>query len=443
MTVLSPVRTVTGHPLRAETVRGFAPWAGAAVVLTLGVLLAASSARWQGGWAETAAELHKAQLLVVPLAAAAGCWQGGRERRRRTGELLTTAVRPPLARFLASALPVAVWVAVGQLLAVGLALLATWPYALGDRPHLALVPGDVVASASAVLVGHVVGRAVPSRLAAPLLAMAGYVGLGVVTMSRKGPGRHLDPAFPVVDGSVPLWWQPVAMAVWTGGIAAAAVLAYAARRRVTALLPLAAALATGALLVQTGDGLWHTDPLARRQVCDTSTTPAVCVSARYPGMLPQVRDALSGVTGKLKGVRNLPVRWEDRAGEPRVDEAQLPNLTPFGWTVVRGRLTDPRAFAWEAVEMLGPGRDCPERQPTERVQRADDAVEHYLAPSPAEEHFDRLYARGTPAQRAEFEKRRAARARLAAMGDEERRDWLSAYFAAAGTCAGLNEVPTL
>jgi hypothetical protein len=70
-------------------------------------------------------------------------------------------------------------------------------------------------------------------------------------------------------------------------------------------------------------------------------------------------------------------------------------------------------------------------------------VEHYLAPSPAEGYFDRLYARGTRAQRAQLEERRAARARLAGMGDEERRDWLSAYFAAAGTCSGLNEVPTL
>ncbi|GGJ37113.1 hypothetical protein [Streptomyces brasiliensis] len=441
MTSLPTVRTITGHPLRAETVRGFASWAGAAVVLTLGVLLAGSSPRWQGGWAETATELHNAQLIVVPLAAAAGCRQGGRERRRRTGELLTTAVRPPLARFLASALPVAVWVAVGQLLAVGLALLATWPYALGDRPHLALVPGDVVASASAVLAGHVVGRAVPSRLAAPLLAMAGYVGLGILAVSREGAGRHLNPAFPAGDDSVPLWWQSVAMAVWTAGLAAAAVLAYAARRRAGALLPLAAATTAGALLVLTGDGLWHTDPLARRQVCDTSVTPAVCVNARYAGLLPQVSKALSGVTGKLEGVRNVPVRWEDHLGAPRGGEAELPNLTPIGWSLVRGRLTDPVDFAWQSVAALSGHDECDEVPP--RVYRTDEAVEHYLAPSPGEAYFDELSARGTPAQRAELQKRRAARARLAAMGDEERRDWLSAYFAAAGTCAGLNEVPTL
>jgi len=428
------------HPLRAETVRGFAPWAGAAVVLTLGVVLAGSSVRWQGSWAETASELHNDMLIIAPLAAAAGCWQGGRERRRRTEELLATTVRAPLTRFLASALPVALWVAAGYLVAVGLALLATWPYTQGDRPHLALLPTDTVALAAAALAGHVVGRAVSARLAAPLLAMAGYVGLGIPAMSSEGSGRHLNPAFPVMDVWVPVWWQPPAMAVWTGGLAVALVLAYTARRRVTALVPLAAATAAGVLLVQSGDGLWHTDPLAQRQVCDTSTTPAVCVSARYAGLLPQVRDALSGITGKLEGVRNLPVRWADRVGGPHADEAQLPILTPFGWSVVRGRLADPERYAWEAVAMLH--GDCPQEEVGAEVLLADDAVANYLAPSPEQESFDDQDANGDKVHRAELRKRRAARARLAKMGEEERRAWLSAYFAARGGCHP-KEVPSL
>jgi hypothetical protein len=326
--------------------------------------------------------------------------------------------------------PVALWAVAGYLVAVGVALLATWPFSQGDRPHLALLPGDTVAMAAAALAGHVVGRIVPTRLAAPLLAMAGYAGLGVVASGHSGSGARLNPAFPVLDSLEPVWWQPLAMAVWTGGAAVAAALAYAARRRATALLPLAAAVAAGALLVQSGDGLWHTDPLVRRQVCDTSTTPAVCVNARYAGMLPQVRDALSGITGKLEGVRNLPVRWEDRAGEPHADEAELPMLTPFGWSVVRGRLTDPRQYAWEAVAALEEHGECDDP----RVRALDDAVEHYLAPSPSEAYFDGVDAHGTAAQRAERRKRDAARDHLASMNERERRAWLSAYFATAGRC---------
>ncbi|MER7836434.1 hypothetical protein ABTY98_11085 [Streptomyces sp. NPDC096040] len=426
MSVMAGART----PLLAEARRGFAPWAGLIVLMTLGVTLAASADRWQGGWAETAARLHSTMLITVPAAAAAGCWQGGRERRRRTEELWGTVVRPPLVRFLVSALPMALWVAAGYLGAAALALLATWPYALGDAPRPALVPTDAFVSGAAVLAGQVVGRAAPWRLAAPLLAVAGYVGLGLPAVALSGAGRYLDPALAITETSVPVWWQPVAMAVWAGGLAGAAVLAYAARRRWTALLPLAAATAAAVLLTQTADGPWRTDPLAHRQVCDTSVTPAVCVNARYAGALPQLTEALSDVTGKLNGVRNLPVRWADRYGGPRAGEAQLPSLTPLGWSLVRGRLTDPEEFAWEAVGALQLRADCPDGP----ASTADDAVEDYLAPLPARQHFDDLDAHGDAKHRAEAAERRAARARLAAMDDEERRTWLSAYFAARADC---------
>ncbi|KUM80461.1 hypothetical protein [Streptomyces curacoi] len=430
------------HPLRAEFRRGFAPWAGLALLLTLAVALAASSAQWQGGWAETRERLHTtAQLLGVPLALAAGCWQGGRERRRRTEELMATAVRGGLARFLAAALPVVCWVVAGYAVAAALAMLATGLYATGDRPDLVAPVTDAVALASGALAGHALGRLLPWRLTAPLLAVAGYVVLGVVAYDSRGPLRHLSPIGYASDTDVPVWWQPPAMTVWTGGLAAAVVLAYAARRRFTALLPLAAATAAGALLVQTGEGLWHTNPAAGRQVCDTSTTPQICVNGRYEELLPQVTDALSGLTGRLDGVQNLPVRFTDLPGEPGPDEAHLPMITPLGWSVVRGRLTDPQQFAWEAGQALYGRIECDEAVGP-RVAAVDDAVVHYLAPSPAERRFDELAAEGDAAARAELRDRLDARARLKAMGDEERRAWLSEYFASAGTC-DPSEVPAL
>jgi hypothetical protein len=286
----------------------------------------------------------------------------------------------------------------------------------------------------------VVGRLVAWRLAAPLLAMAGYVVLGLTLSTREGAGRFLSPAFPVTVDKVPVAWEPAAMAVWTSGLAATAVLAYAARRRYAALLPLAAATAAGALLVQTGDGLWQANPAGRGQVCDTSTTPQVCVNARYGDLLPQVTTALSGITGRLEGVRNLPVRFEDRPGGPGDGEAELPMLTPFGRSVVRGRLTDPEQYAWEAVMALQGRGDCDGLDP--RVSLADDAVEHYLAPSPAEQYFDELDAKGDEESRTGSAKRRAARAELASMGADERREWLSAYFATAGEC-DASGVPAL
>ncbi|WLW54940.1 hypothetical protein [Streptomyces sp. YU58] len=436
-------RTHAPHPLRGEVVHGFGPWAGAAVLLTLTVTLAASLDQWQGGWAETREHLHTAAtLLGAPLALAAGCWHGGRERRRRTEDLMATAARGPLARLLASALPLVLWVVAGYAGAVVLAWLATWYCSMGDSPYPVAVLTDAVVLASAVLAGQVVGRVVAWRLAAPLLAVVAYAVLGVLSYDGQDALGHLSP---VVDGTtddVPVWWQPVAMTVWTGGLAVTAVLAHAARRRGFAVLPLAAAAAAGALLVQTDNaGLWHTGALADRQVCDTSTTPQICVNARYGDLLPQVEDALSGLTGRLEGVRNLPVRFEDRPGEPRRDEAQLPMLAPIGRSVVRGELTEPRRYAWEAGMALY-GRAYCSVEETRDWDPVDNAVEHYLAPSPEEAYFDKQLAEGSAADRDRLEDRRAARARLEAMGEAERRAWLSEYFATVDRCE-VRGVPTL
>ncbi|MFD4786955.1 hypothetical protein ACFWN1_07750 [Streptomyces sp. NPDC058459] len=420
----------TPHPLRAQAVRGFPPLAGAAVMAAAGVMMTAGAREWQGDWAETAGQVHDGLLMVLPMAAAVGCLHGGRERRRRTEELWCTAVRPPLTRLLAHAVPVALWVAVGYLLVVAGVTAATWPYSLGDRPHLVLVPGDTAALMAASLLGHVVGRTVPSLLAGPLLGVAGFAGLAVA-LPHDGV-QPLDPASFAPDGSRPVWWQPLAMAAWTLGLALALILAYAARRRVTALLPLAAAVTAGALLVQGGNATWQPEPLFRRQVCDTSTTPAVCVNARYGKLLPQVTAALSGVTGRLRGVRGLPVRWADRQGGPRAGEAQLPILTPLGWSLVRGRLVRPDRYSFEAVAALT-GRGRCERQ-SERVTLADDAVQTYLAPSPLMSAFDADEARGDAAARAHLRASRAARAALAGLDEERRRVWLSAYFAARAVC---------
>ncbi|MFF9483562.1 hypothetical protein [Streptomyces sp. NPDC014676] len=421
------------HPLRAEAVRGFAPWAGAAMTLTLVVALAAGSERWQGGWAETRDQVHTtAMLLGVPLALAAGCWQGGRERRRGTRELMATAVRGRTAAFLASALPVALWLVAGYAVATALALLATWYCAMGDRPHLGTPLGDAAVLACAALTGQVVGRLVAWRLAPPLLAAAGYVVLGVAGYGDPGSAGHLSPFTDHPSDSVPVWWQPLVTVAWTGGLTAAAVLAHTARRRTLALLPLVAAAAAGTLLVQTGDGLWRTDPLARRQVCDTSSTPQICVNARYEELLPQITRALSGMTSRLEGVENLPVRFEDRQGRPGPDEVELPMITPIGWSVVRGRLTDPEEYAWAAGMTLQGRGECDEVTP--RVAAVDDAVEYYLAPSPLRRQFDEHHARGSAAERTALGERLAARERLASMGAEERRAWLSAYFATRGEC---------
>ncbi|MFF3610471.1 hypothetical protein [Streptomyces sp. NPDC002580] len=438
------------HPLRAEWLRGFAPWAGAALLLALAWATAARADQWQGSWGMTTETLSTAAALIgVPFALAAGSWQGGRERRRRTAELRSSTARTPLVQFLAAALPLAGWLVAAHLLVVAGTLAACAPYASAGGPAFVVHAGNTLTLAACAVLGHAAGRAIPFRLTAPLLAIGGYVVIGVLG-TQQSVLRYL--AFCMVqvrgDHDLTVWWYPLLSALWAAGLAAAAVLALAAYRRATALLPLAAALGAAVLLVQTGDGLLRDNPLAHRQVCDTSTTPNICVNANYPGMLPEVTRALSGLTGRLEGVQNLPTRYEDLGRPPRRGEAELPNLTPFGWNAVRGEVTDPGRYAWEAAYMLV-RFDCGGPPSARRVQIADDAVLRWLAPTPGaadmrEQFMARAREDGDVKRLARYRAEDRAYARLTALSDDERRSWLGRYFATAGECDPKpSEVPSL
>ncbi|MGW7262966.1 hypothetical protein [Streptomyces sp. NPDC054842] len=437
-------------PLRTEFLRGFAPWAGAALLVALAWPLAATAAQWQGSWGETTTSLgYAAGLVGAPFALAAGAWQGGRERRLGTADLRVSAARGPLAQLLTAALPLGCWLTAAYVLVVAGALAACAPYASAGAPVPTVFAGTAVSLTACTLLGHVAGRVLPWRLTAPALAICGYVLFGVVGTSHDGL-RLLALAHVRGNGdqALPLWWYPLLAALWTTGLAAAAVLALTARRRPAALLPLAAALAAAVLLVRTGDGVLADNPRIHRQVCATSVTPHVCVNATQPGLLPEVTDALSGLTGRLAGVRNLPVRFEDLGRRPHGDEAQMPMLTPFGHSVVRGEVTDPPRYAWEAAQMLVRA-DCEETPSSRRVRLTDEAVLRWLAPDPLSRDLRRQFEKaarksGDEETLARYRAEDEAYARLAGMTGEERRGWLGRYFATAGDCTpDAREVPSL
>ncbi|AXG82865.1 hypothetical protein DVK44_24095 [Streptomyces paludis] len=430
------------HPLRVELVRGIGPWAGLAVAMTVAVTMYGKAPAWQGRWGDVVSLLRVAALLLGgPLAVATGCWQGGRDRRRGTGELLASLPRAPLSRTVCAVAPAALWPPAGYLVAAAGCLLATWPYTSGRPPFLLLVVADAVALAALGALGFVLGRLIAWRLAAPLLAVVTYAGLGILSYQDSGV-RGLNPADEhVYHWDQPVWWlAPVSM-VWTAGPALAALLALAARHRTVALFPLAAAGAAALLLVRTGDGLWLPDPEAARRVCD-SGTPQVCVTAVDRKLLPDVSAALAGVNAKLRGVPGAPVRWIDAPGTPgpgreqvaagrgvavrdaadravtERGEVRLP--TPAD-SAARGRLTDP-FYAVSAVGQLF-WADCElsdgasEQPHAERAAAVDEAVQRWLAPRP-----------GSVPYWSEESERYGER--LAAMGEEEGRAYLARYLAA-------------
>ncbi|WP_405481175.1 hypothetical protein [Streptomyces sp. NBC_00009] len=437
------------HPFRAELLRGLAPWAGLALFLTLAWALIAKSAGWQGSWSETTIALRMTGVMLgSPLALAAGCWQGARERRRRTDELRASTARSPLAQFVTAALPLALWALAVYAVTVGAALLASAPYASpgGLAPTAFLSAGAVLVACA--LTGHVVGARVPWRLTAPVLAVAAYGTFGL-SMSASGVAGLLGP----IPGYAPefellAWWHPLLTAGWFLALAAAAVLAHAARRRWTALIALAVAVPTALVLAGTGDTMAHRDPRARHQVCTTTTTPQVCVNATRAALLPEVTKALSGLTGRLKGVGNLPTRFEDLPRRTHADEAELPMLTPYGWTVVRGKIADHDQYAWEAMVQMVEA-DCANPESPARIGMVDRAVVRYLAPTDLQDSMRAhdLESARTADNQAELRHLAAeqkAYDHLRTMSTADRRAWLTRYFAPTDRCARTeSEVPAL
>ncbi|WP_406501112.1 hypothetical protein OHA04_13370 [Streptomyces sp. NBC_01590] len=435
---VTSVKAAAGRPpartaLRTELRRGIAPWTGLAVALTLLVPMWSKAAQWQGSWGTTQSELHAAAaLLGGPLVAAAACWQGGREHRRRTTELLLSVPRSRLAQVTTAAAPIALWAAAGYLLALGVVFAATAPYTGAGGPSLAVAVTDLGLLLSIGFVGFVVGRLVRWRLTAPVLAVVLYVLLGAPGY-MEASGRFLSPGEQYQLGwSVPVWWFAPVMLAWTGGIAAAVLLAYAARRRLSAVVPLALAVAAGAVIASTGAGLLRDDPTATRKVCSAPApgTPQLCVKAPDAPVLPSVSAALAGMFSRLEGVPGAPVGYVDSMFRPKGGEAVLGSATR-GWSVTRNRLTDPQAYASNTVLTLV-SRDCPggsrtsDREAAERVELTDDAVRTWLAgdDSPWDPEARPLVTR------------------LEAMPDADRKVWLGRFLAALKSCAPA-EVPAL
>ncbi|MFJ6016152.1 hypothetical protein [Streptomyces sp. NPDC092952] len=415
--------------LRAELRRGIAPWTGPAVHVCLLVPMGAKAAEWQGGWAETQETLHTATaLLGIPLLAAIACWQGGRERRRGTEELLRSVVRGRLARLMVAVLPLMLWAAAGQLLALGAAFAATAPYAGpggGPSPVLAVV--DLGCLLTAAPVGFVVGRLVRWRLAAPVLAAVCYVLLGVLNYTRS-PARYLSPAEQyALREAEPVWWFAPSLLAWTGGVAATVLLAYAARRRLLALLPLALAVLAGAVVVQTGDGLLRPDPAGSRRVCSApdAGTPQLCVPASLAPVLPDATEALTEVFARLDGVEGAPARYVASGFRLRRTKGEAPlGYVTRGWGFHRDRLDDPREFADDTVlSLLNP--DCPadrrgkDRKAADRAASTEDAVRTWLTGGNATWH----------------PKARPYLARLEAMPDPARKVWIGRYLTGLRSCS--------
>lgn len=374
--------------LRAELLRGIAPLAAAVALVAVLGTMAGQKIPWQSRWTDAAMMLRTASLLVGgPIAAAAGCWQGGREHRRGTVELRASYPRGVLRQTLLAAAPAVVWPVVAYGVAAAAALLSAWPYTGEGHPLWSLLVSDAAALGMLGAVGFAVGRLVVWPLAAPVVGAVTYVLLAAPDYTDSGP-TELDPAHQtIISYEVPVWWFVPAIAVWCAGLGAAALLAVGTSawrrslRPLPALAALAVAVAAAVPIARTGDNVWRADPAATREVCSAAGPgPRICLPAADSELLGPTTAAFAHADALLRGEPGAPGRWVAEGLPLRRGDARLEQ--PDG-LMMRGRLTNPALYAHGTVTDFLVG-DCPMPDPSApdlpRADAINSAVARWLAP---------------------------------------------------------------
>ncbi|MCI4079224.1 hypothetical protein MRQ86_02440 [Streptomyces sp. MMS21 TC-5] len=301
--------------LRTELRRSVAPWAGIVILAAPLALLYlipgmwwTGTARWTAQWTSMALWTRSLLILLWPVAVGLGALQGLRDHRSGIAELLASTPRPARHRAAAPAGATALTLTA----AFALLVLVGAVHVLTDTgyAHLVWLPISLVGAlslAAGAVLGMGLGRAVPSLLTPPLLAVGALVFTNVLRVSDETavpqaavPNRLslLSPA--VAQVREVLFTLPasvhVGQTLWFLGLAATGFALLAAttpRARLIALAPVLAG-AVLALLVLPSDPrrTYVVDEAAARQVCEGPVCVAKTHRARLAGLADPARKAL-------------------------------------------------------------------------------------------------------------------------------------------------------
>jgi len=299
-------------------------------------------------WNVRAASMQSGALVdfVTPVVGAAA-WMGSRESRRHTTDLVTITARPQWARLLATWAATTCWAMAGYLgcLAVLYGVIAHQASWGGPLWWPAAVVTASLAALSAI--GLAAGTLVPSRLTAPLAAVAAFFVLALSTELIVGSQSYWQIS-PLVtgpwdtgpDAGVGTFYPylpdlSIAQLMFLLGLTIAVLAALAlprgsgGRRLRTAA---AAVTAAGVLAAGTAIGLAGTGkldghgmiaipalhdaandrPIRFSPVCRQTAIP-VCLNPAYASYLPAVATALKPVLNEIAGLPGAPVRISQAA----------------------------------------------------------------------------------------------------------------------------------
>ncbi len=289
-------------------------------------------------WPDSSQAIRATITIVGPLAAGITAWMAGRDRRRKIGDLLTTMPCPAPARNLATWSGTALWT-VGAYMTAGAILLGltAWNATGGSPvPFLPIITVGIIAVIMHTAFGYLAGHYLPSRFAAPLIAVLLFVGQAVPAYSSRSI-KHLSPIMDFVDSDVFYGLRhdlSIPKAVWLLGLAGAALALVALRGRGT--WPVWSALAVTMIVASTGAGMLLTVQPAEsagqavipyQPVCQDGAI-TVCVHPAYRKMLPETADIINRLAQPLAGLPGVPTRAEQRSSmDVLLRKADLPEGT--------------------------------------------------------------------------------------------------------------------
>lgn len=323
--------------LRTELKRSVAPWAGAVVLASaLAFLYALSGPWWKGTtawtaqWTSLALWTRSLLFYLWPLAVGLGALQGLRDHRSKMSELLTTTARPVWHRAatLAGTMAITLASAFALLVLVG----AVQVLAGAAYTHLGWLPIALVGALSLVagaVLGMGAGRALPSALTPPALAIGAFVFTALMQMSLGRTETTTAAGVPSTEPNRISLLSPaveearnvlvtlsssvhIGQTIWLLGLAAtgfALLVAATGRARLLALAPALAGAAL-ALLILPSDPrrMYVVDTAAAELVCDGPVCVTKTHQARLADLANPGKEALRLLHGALGGQAPVSVR---------------------------------------------------------------------------------------------------------------------------------------
>lgn len=432
---------------RIEARRNVALWLGPLVIGAAWLLASSDLALGVILWPHNSVLVRDSLIFAGPLAAGAGAWMAGRDRRHGMGELLFTT---PLARSVRDALiwlATSLWIVAAYLLAGTIILGFTAVKANWGEPVLwPLGTGFLSLLANAAL-GYLLGRTFSSRFTAPLVAAGVFlvqIGVGYILLNFGAPG-WLAALSPIVPLHHSIWYGvrphigPGQSLFFLGlTVMALAALAFRELRSVPANRLLAVApFLISAVLALGGIALLRDVPaetlsetswsprwsmIPYEPVCEGEPLP-VCVHPAYRAVLPDLVPAVQQMAAPLSGAPRAPSRVEQVPDMPRNLTGPLAEGTADAQTVSI-RISTYSWAGYNAIYDVAAG--LVSRQPDTRLNDAQAAIKAWLLRQAAVEidcsgsaHVERsVFSAGQC----------AAAARFAELDGEAQRRWLQTYL---------------